>query len=280
MAPATYVPIEKALPPTRFCVDSHSSPSAVATPSGKENLFGRRMPTSQSLDRLHKPFRCPGAAGRTPASDRPARKRRKVDYKGADGEADADKPYSNDDRLALATRDANRYPVFQAKDKGTVFRKAFSVPLKNKDSAAYNPNRAPPTLGLRQGAVFIPKALHDPSGEFAIVLYDPTVDDRPKVAVKEEPSPGKTEAPAEKIDAPLVHKSLAEILGIKKKVDGQHPRVPVVIDPRLAKILRPHQVEGVKFMYKCVTGMIDEKANGCIMAGKFLLLNKHVHGLS
>ncbi|KAF5256977.1 hypothetical protein FOXYS1_12523, partial [Fusarium oxysporum] len=238
----------------------------VATPlAGKDKTLGKRMPTPSSIDRLHKPFKCPGVAGRSTAVDRPSRKRRKVDYGGADGEADNDKPYSNDDRLALATRDINRFPVFQAKDKGLVFRKAFSVPLKNKDSAAYNPNRAPPTLGLRQGAVFIAKPLHDPSGEFAIVLHDPTVDDKPR-DVPKAIEPAKTETADGKLDAPLVHKSLAEILGIKKKVDGEHPRVPVVIDPKLAKILRPHQVEGVKFMYRCVTGLIDEKANGCIMA--------------
>ena len=49
----------------------------------------------------------------------------------------------------------------------------------------------------------------------------------------------------------------------KKK---KHPNVPVVIDPRLSKILRPHQVEGVKFLYKCTTGQVVPKAFGCIMA--------------
>ncbi|KAH7322979.1 DNA repair protein, SNF2 family [Stachybotrys elegans] len=241
--------------------------AATSTPIRKEIRAGRQMPSSDSITRLHKPFKCPGSASRTPATDRPARKKRRIDYRGADGEVDADKPYTNDDRLALATRDANRFPVFQVKDKGLVFRKAFSVPLKDKNTGAYNPNRPPPTLGLRQGAIFTPKPLHDPSGEFAIVLYDPTVDDKPKASITEDGTekPKQEESPA-KLDAPLMHKSLAEILGIKKKVDNDHPRVPVVIDPKLAKILRPHQVEGVKFMYKCVTGMIDENANGCIMA--------------
>ncbi|KAK3934386.1 DNA repair protein rhp54 [Diplogelasinospora grovesii] len=236
----------------------------VSTPSSKANAASGRY-TPQSLDRLHKPFKCPGSATRTVAADRPTRKRRKIDYKGADGDADADKAYTNEDRLALANRDVNKFPVFQVKDKDKMFRKAFIVPLKNRDASAYNPNRPPPTLGLRQGATFIAKPLHDPSGEFAIVLYDPTVDDKPKEPPKIEEK--KDEQPAgTEIDAPLVHKSLAEILGIKKKVEGEHPRVPVVIDPRLAKVLRPHQIEGVKFMYRCVTGMIDEKANGCIMA--------------
>ncbi|KAL2268091.1 hypothetical protein VTJ83DRAFT_2937 [Remersonia thermophila] len=231
----------------------------------------------RALERLHKPFRCPQPAARTVATDRPARKRRKVDYAGADGDNDADKPYTNADRLALATRDANRFPVFKAKDKDHVFRKAFSVPFANKDANAYNPNRPPPILGMRRGTVVIAKPLHDPCGEFAIVLYDPTVDDKPKDAPKPDggddaaaAAAGAADKPPEpakpKMDAPLVHKSLAEILGIKKKVEGDRPRVPVVIDPRLAKVLRPHQIEGVKFMYRCVTGMIDEKANGCIMA--------------
>lgn len=235
--------------------------------ANKENVAPRsRFPTPQTIDRLHKPFKCPGSATRAVATDRPARKKRKIDYKGADGDADADadKPYTNEDRLALANRDANRFPVFQVKDKDKVFRKAFSIPLINKNSAAYNPNRPPPTLGLRTGAVFVAKPLHDPSGEFSIVLYDPTIDDKPKEVQKpkEDEKPPATQV----MDAPLVHKSLAEILGIKKKVDTEHPRVPVVIDPKLAKVLRPHQIEGVKFMYRCTTGMIDEKANGCIMA--------------
>lgn len=242
----------------------------VSTPgSNKENIPRSKFPTPQSVDKLHRPFKCPGSATRTVSTDRPARKRRKVDYKGAGGDddADAEKPWSNSDRLALANRDANKFPIYQVKDKSQVFRKAFAVPLINKNTASYNPNRPPPTLGLRQGAVFVAKPLHDPSGEFAIVLYDPTIHDKPKAELK--PAGEDTEKPPEpaaKLDAPLVHKSLAEILGIKKKVEKDHPRVPVVIDPRVAKVLRPHQIEGVKFMYRCVTGMIDERAQGCIMA--------------
>lgn len=42
--------------------------------------------------------------------------------------------------------------------------------------------------------------------------------------------------------------------------------VHVVIDPILCNVLRPHQREGVKFMYECVTGKRIENAYGCIMA--------------
>lgn len=240
----------------------------------KENLLPTPVPTQKrarvhggtptSVDRLSKPFRCPGAAISSRVSEKPVRKRRKVTYAGADGDAeDGDKAYTNDDRLALATRDANRFPIFKAKDKESTIRQRFSVPLLNKDNGGYNAARPPPLLGLRQGAVFIAKALHDPSGEFSIVLYDPTVDDKPK---EDAPAEQKSEEPPkEQLDEPLMHKSLAEILGLKKKVDDR-PRVPVVIDPRLAKVLRPHQVEGVKFLYRATTGMIDPNAQGCIMA--------------
>jgi DNA repair and recombination RAD54-like protein len=198
-------------------------------------------------------------------SEKPTRKRRKVDYTGADGEdGEGDKPYSNDDRLALATRDINRFPVFKPKDKDSTFRQKFSIPLLNKDSTAYNANRPAPLLGMRIGTVFVARPLHDPSGEFAIVLYDPTVDDKP--VPKETAELKMSQEERKDMDAPLVHKSLAEILGLKKKVDNERPRVPVVIDPRLAKVLRPHQVEGVKFLYRATTGLIDTKANGCIMA--------------
>lgn len=112
---------------------------------------------------------------------------------------------------------------------------------------------------MRTGATFVVKPLHDPSGEFAIVLYDPTVDE------KQETQPIETLKQAKDI-VPLMHRSLADILGIKKEVVGDRPKVPVVIDPKLAKVLRPHQVEGVKFLYRCTTGLLDENARGCIMA--------------
>jgi DNA repair and recombination RAD54-like protein len=96
---------------------------------------------------------------------------------------------------------------------------------------------------MRQGATFVVKPLHDPSGEFAIVLYDPTVDDIDEPEAEKSKDDGEDKNP--KLEEPLEHKSLADILGLKKKVE-ERPKVPVVIDPRLAKVLRPHQVEGVK----------------------------------
>ncbi|KAG9510372.1 DNA repair and recombination protein RAD54-like protein, partial [Fragariocoptes setiger] len=42
--------------------------------------------------------------------------------------------------------------------------------------------------------------------------------------------------------------------------------VHVVVDPCLCRVLRPHQREGVSFMYRCVTGEQIENYYGCIMA--------------
>ncbi|KAJ3826895.1 SNF2 family N-terminal domain-containing protein [Lentinula raphanica] len=46
----------------------------------------------------------------------------------------------------------------------------------------------------------------------------------------------------------------------------ERPIVPVVIDPILAHRLRPHQQEGVKFLYECVMGLRKHEGQGCILA--------------
>lgn len=108
--------------------------------------------------------------------------------------------------------------------------------------------------------------------DHAIVLYDPTIDDKPdpeEVAQKEEA--------AKKEEDRGPHKSLKAILGIEDKTKKKVVKVPVVIDPRLSKVLRPHQIEGVKvslggksadgqFLYRCTTGLVADNAWGCIMA--------------
>lgn len=88
--------------------------------------------------------------------------------------------------------------------------------------------------------------------DHAIVLYDPTVDDKPTPeeveAAKLEAEEKKKKAEEEKMRGGTVHKSLKEILGIVSEKDKVKKaiKVPVVIDPRLTKVLRPHQIEGVK----------------------------------
>jgi DNA repair and recombination RAD54-like protein len=42
--------------------------------------------------------------------------------------------------------------------------------------------------------------------------------------------------------------------------------VHVVVDPVLGRVLRPHQIEGVQFMFDCLTGRKIENYFGCILA--------------
>ncbi|KAI0832427.1 P-loop containing nucleoside triphosphate hydrolase protein [Trametes gibbosa] len=44
------------------------------------------------------------------------------------------------------------------------------------------------------------------------------------------------------------------------------PVVPVVIDPVISRHLRPHQKEGVQFLYECVMGLRKHEGQGCILA--------------
>ncbi|XP_068176206.1 DNA repair and recombination protein RAD54-like isoform X2 [Antennarius striatus] len=85
-------------------------------------------------------------------------------------------------------------------------------------------------LGLKRAGVR--RALHDPFAEDALVLY--------------EPSPMNT------------HDLM--------KADKEKIPVHVVVDPVLGKVLRPHQREGVKFLWECVTGRRISGSYGCIMA--------------
>ncbi|CEF66160.1 DNA repair and recombination protein RAD54-like [Strongyloides ratti] len=94
----------------------------------------------------------------------------------------------------------------------------------------YSGGRTQKTLGLRKPGV--KRALWDPYLENALVLYSPP-------ELNEEQ---------------------------KRTIDEKDKLVHVVVDPLLGNILRPHQREGVKFMYDCVTGSKIENSFGCIMA--------------
>lgn len=211
--------------------------------------------TTDTLTKLVKPFKCPGSAPVTRQLAMPARKKRKVSYKDQDGNGSDDGEFVKDageKRTPLGNLEKNKaFPVFKPKDKETMFRQRFAVPLIDKNAGGYNAQRPAPALGMRKRAGFIARPLHDPSGEFAIVLYDPTVDDK-KVEITEENGEVKIETVSK------IHRSLADILGINKDAKEEVPKVPVVIDPRLAKVLRPHQVEGVKVcsFVRFVSGLV------------------------
>ncbi|WVQ82964.1 hypothetical protein IAT38_005100 [Cryptococcus sp. DSM 104549] len=243
--------------------------------------------TAAGFGLVSKPFKAPTPSAPKRDLALPARKRKAVSYKEQGGgkdddDSDADgkpskkgkfamgnKEYGEDGVLGDMAKWCNRkFPVFKPKEKGGVFTKTFSIPVM------YNPKSSEPiihslsyaSLGARRHPTLTPRPLHDPMADTAIVLFDPTIDDRPAPeeldAAREEEAQRKKEE-----EARGPHKSLKAILGIvdEKKVKKE-VKVPVVIDPRLAKVLRPHQIEGVKFLYRCTTGLLAEGAWGCIMA--------------
>jgi DNA repair and recombination RAD54-like protein len=131
----------------------------------------------------------------------------------------------------------------------------FTIPAitTKEGETIYHPN-SNVALGVRRQPIIAPRPLHDPMAEHAIVLYDPTVDliETPEERAEREKEEADAKKEEEKKrllgDGPNPHKSLKLILGLDdaKGKDKKSAKVPVVIDPKLAKVLRPHQVEGVK----------------------------------
>lgn len=82
-----------------------------------------------------------------------------------------------------------------------------------------------------------PKPRHDPNAPHAILLPRP----------------------------PATHLRVVQGWG-KKRPPGDAGLVDVVVDPILGQHLRPHQKEGVRFLYECVMGMTDINGFGAILA--------------
>lgn len=255
-----------------------------------------------------KPFKAPQPAGRGDGAS--SRKRKRVDYKGMTGDGDESgsdaEPGSDGEKTPAKGRKKNaktlegiykgidasgrslaadnrKWDVFDVKPGA--LKKSFSVPImRNKNGEVVETRMSLAALGVRRQVEIPPRPLHDPMSEHAIVLFDPTVDDRD--AEKEKQALQEAQSlleEKEKMAANGPHKSLAHILGLNKERKKVAEKVPVVIDPRLAKVLRPHQVEGVKvspvyallysqtpqsdscvlqFLYRCTTGLIVENAHG------------------
>lgn len=226
---------------------------------------GKQVDRLQESTRVNKAFKVP-----TPivpvGRDQPKRKRKRVSYSGQDAEAgdsddsgskkkkkngdslkDKDGIWHNEEEL-LASHP--KFPVYKAKPDQITRR--FSMPtMKNKDGSLVTLVASGVSLGIRPPTKVIPRPLHDPMEDHAIVLYDPTIDDREtdeerQERLKEE-AKEKAEKEAQEKNVGLFnpHKSLKQMLG-EGKDKTKLEKVPVVIDPRLSKVLRPHQVEGVK----------------------------------
>ncbi|KAI0302132.1 SNF2 family domain-containing protein [Russula brevipes] len=236
-------------------------------------IDGKLLDRHQESTRINKPFKVP-----TPVIQRalPLRKRKRVSYREAqenNDDTDSDSgPNSAKRRKSfndsfLPPDQAPPFPIYRPKPFNELFGpRRYTIPvMTNKNGEIVKTIQSNPSLGIRPQINIIPRPLHDPMEDHAIVLYDPTIDTREtdeerKMREKEELRV-QAEKDAREKCAGLYnpHKSLRELLGGGKR--------KIVIDPRLSKVLRPHQVEGVKvLLYRCTTGMVVENQYGCIMA--------------
>ena len=222
---------------------------------------GKVLDRTQESSRVHKPFKPPTLAV---TRDQPQRKRKRVSYKGAQGASDGSdsegegssskkkKKFGKDGFERPLDNNIVNYPVFKPKPFDHISRR-FTIPeMRNKSGEVIQTVQTNIALGIRPLANIIPRPLHDPMADHAIVLYDPTIDDREtdeerREREKEEAKERAMKEAQEKCAGMYnPHKSLKDLLGGGKDKKKMGNKVPVVIDPRLCKVLRPHQIEGVK----------------------------------
>lgn len=224
---------------------------------------GQAASRLQESMRVNKPFKPPGFA--IARESQPPRKRKRVSYReqgddDSDSEAertrkkqkksmDRDGIYHNEEELRAAIP---KYPVYSAKPFHEVGSRRFSLPsMTSKEGKPVRLVASNASLGIRPPAKVPPRPLHDPMEDHAIVLYDPTIDDREtdeerKERQSEEAKDRAAKEAQEKMAGKYnPHKSLRSLLG-EGTNNGKTAKVPVVIDPKISKVLRPHQVEGVK----------------------------------
>uniref|UniRef100_A0A8C3XDP8 DNA repair and recombination protein RAD54-like n=1 Tax=Cyanoderma ruficeps TaxID=181631 RepID=A0A8C3XDP8_9PASS len=146
----------------------------------------------------------------------------------AAGETESGECYRSPFRKPLAQL-TNRPHCLDSSQHEAFIRSILSKPFK-----VPIPNYKGPlglrSLGVKRAGLRGP--LHDPFEEGALVLYEPPV-----------------------LSA---HDQL--------KIDKDKAPVHVVVDPVLSRVLRPHQREGVKFLWDCVTSRRIPGSHGCIMA--------------
>jgi DNA repair and recombination RAD54-like protein len=151
-------------------------------------------------------------------------------------------------------------------DPKSILTKKFKIPTMSNNNNSLDNGNIRRTLGIRRRAGHLLRALYDHTAADALVLWDP------------DKAPVQKENKVEEVVKKKKEKSLSEILGLKKEEAKQ---VHVTVDPIVSRVLRPHQVEGVKFLFNCTTEKVEPGAFGCIMAdemglGKTVSFTSHL----
>ncbi|EDO17788.1 hypothetical protein Kpol_541p31 [Vanderwaltozyma polyspora DSM 70294] len=262
-------------------------------------LVPRQLNVEKALETLTRPFKVPyrsntidpASLKRVTITGRVLRDKTNInkEYKGME-QGDSSKKLKIRRTDALSSARLSQEPE-RLNGIETILKRSFTVPMKGY-VARHN---LALTLGTKRKIICEPRPLHDPTDEFAIVLYDPTVDgdmiitdnninglqrEVEDIKKKSKKNSNKDKGNEEEEEAEIAEKPklkqkythptmmsngvrnkpltelLKDNLTSNEDLEKKFQSIPVVIDPRLAKILRPHQVEGVRFLYRCVTGLI------------------------
>ena len=131
----------------------------------------------------------------------------------------------------------------------SLLNKPFRVPIAGYSGGGYGRS-----LGVRRAGGRQP--LHDPHAEGALVLHWPQ-----ELTEHEKLKTDVSRAEVAVVVDPLLTRC-SELLFSNKRFAIDKGRQSY----QSFRVLRPHQREGVKFMYDCVTGARVEGYKGCIMA--------------
>ncbi|DBA00028.1 TPA: hypothetical protein N0F65_002031 [Lagenidium giganteum] len=134
-------------------------------------------------------------------------------------------------------------------------RQPFRSPCANGRSSESERLLQVKTLGMRRrwsGSVNKPLIRHELPPVPIEVPLEPEAENREAEPVVESPA---TSNPASEPVPPLVLWQSEE-----------NPEIKVVVPEIVGKFLRPHQREGVQFMFDCVSGVRGFAGNGCILA--------------
>lgn len=147
----------------------------------------------------------------------------KIEKENKDKNKQGKKGSKNSSGHGAATSAAADFELPEIQDFEQFIKTLLARPYKPPLPGFIPPKRRLKNLGMRGVVSNIRRPLHDPYAEKALILYEP-----PFMSHDEYMRADKTKL--------LVH---------------------VVVDPLLGNVLRPHQREGVKFMYDCVAEGIE-----------------------
>lgn len=175
---------------------------------------------------------------------------------------------SEEDRSQDKERNANavrsgsglalqRAPLFSFLSKPPELKKPFKLPGGAKRSADGERLFKRRTLGVRRSVQFIkPNKFRRPVQSAPLLLSS---------ASDEGDEEGDPEASSEDGSAgSAVDDSPYEPLVLWESESD--PERSIAVDPRLCRVLRPHQREGVQFVFECMMGLKDFEGEGCILA--------------